>query len=87
MKYSFNVIPGSSLASRTFFLILLDKSRTINFYTDEDGTTGITEEQVCKSAAGYYIGRMCDEGPYSRVSPYYETKKVAQQALILNEYY
>ena len=65
----------------------LDKSRTINFYTDEDGTTGITEEQVCKSAAGYYVGRMCDEGPYERVSPYYPTWDVANDALKNKEYY
>ena len=26
--------------------------------------------QVCQSAAGYYIGTMCDCGPYTRESDY-----------------
>lgn len=58
-----------------------DHSRTIRFWTDEHGTTGITDLKVCKSAAGYYIGRMCDEGPYSRDSEYYETEKECKKDL------
>lgn len=62
--------------------LTLDKSRTIKYYTNEHGTTGITELQVCKSAAGYYIGRMCDDGPYSRDSQgYYPTRDQAERDL------
>lgn len=62
--------------------LLPDNKRTIKFYTDEDGTTGITELGVYRSAAGYYIGRYCDEGPYSRESVgYYKTRDLAQAAL------
>jgi hypothetical protein len=52
-----------------------DHTRTVRFYTDEHGTTGISDLKVCKSAAGFYIGRTCDEGPYSRDSEYYRTEK------------
>lgn len=58
-----------------------DHSRTIRFWIDEHGTTGITDLRVCKSAAGYYIGRMCDEGPYSRDSVYYKTEKQCKDDL------
>jgi hypothetical protein len=37
--------------------------------------------QVCHSAAGYYIGTMCDCGPYSRESGYYGSREAAQCAL------
>ena len=37
--------------------------------------------QVCQSGAGYYIGTMCDCGPYSRESGYYPTCKAARNAL------
>lgn len=66
--------------------LTIDKSRCTNMYTDEDGTTGITEPQVCKSNAGFYIGRMCDDGPYSRDSSYYETRDQAQYVLKHKEY-
>lgn len=38
-------------------------------------------EQVCQSAAGYYIGTQCACGPYSRESHYYETREQAQSDL------
>lgn len=46
----------------------------------------VSEYQVLKSAAGYYIGRLCDEGdgfwmPYDRDSGYFETKESAQKEL------
>lgn len=37
---------------------------------------------VYQSAAGYYIGTMCNCGPYSRESGYYPTKEAALQAMI-----
>jgi hypothetical protein len=46
---------------------------------DECGVT--VKLQVCQSAAGYYIGTMCDCGPYSRESDYYSTHEAAQLAL------
>lgn len=36
--------------------------------------------EVLKSNA-YYIGTMCDCGPYSRESGYYETREEAEKAL------
>lgn len=39
------------------------------------------ELQVCKSAAGYYIGTQCYCGPYSRESDYYATHEEAAEAL------
>ena len=40
-----------------------------------------TENEVCLSYAGYYIGRMCNCGPYSRESHYYPSRKTADEAL------
>lgn len=37
--------------------------------------------KVLRSAAGYYIGTMCNCGPYSRESGYYSTKEYAEEAL------
>ena len=37
--------------------------------------------QVCHSNAGYYIGTMCNCGPYSRESHYYGSKERAQKDL------
>lgn len=38
--------------------------------------------RVLRSAAGYYIGFLCDDcGPYSRESGYYPKMEVAQKAL------
>lgn len=37
--------------------------------------------QVCVSGGGYYIGTMCDCGPYSRESGYYYSRKEAENAL------
>jgi len=39
------------------------------------------ELQVCRSAAGYYIGTMCQCGPYSRESGYYASHEEAEEAL------
>lgn len=39
------------------------------------------EFEVCQSAAGYYIGTMCDCGPYSRESGYYRTFAAAEKDL------
>lgn len=36
---------------------------------------------VCMSAAGYYIGRWCECGPYSRESHYFRTRNEAEAAL------
>jgi len=48
---------------------------------------GITvKEQVCQSAAGYYIGSMCNCGPYTRESGYYKTKEEAQKDLETGDY-
>jgi len=38
--------------------------------------------RVLCSWAGYYIGKACDCGPYSRESGYYSTDKEAQRALL-----
>jgi ribosomal protein L37AE/L43A len=44
--------------------------------------------QVCRSAAGYYVGFWCDRcGPYSRESGYYPTAEAAQKALDTDNYY
>ena len=40
-----------------------------------------THNEVCLSAAGYYIGRMCNCGPYSRESHYYPSRKAVDEAL------
>ena len=43
--------------------------------------------QVCRSAAGYYIGTICDRcGPYSRESDYYETANEAKEDLDNGEF-
>lgn len=39
------------------------------------------ELQVCQSAAGFYIGTMCDCGPYSRESMYFPDRKIAENVL------
>jgi hypothetical protein len=46
-------------------------------------TECITElqNQVLRSAAGFYIGTWCECGPYSRESGYYRTEREAQRAL------
>ena len=44
------------------------------------------ELQVCKSAAGYYVGTYCYCGPYSRESGYYKTREAAEVALTKGEY-
>tara|TARA_R100001086_G_scaffold142583_1_gene74953 strand:- start:492 stop:704 length:213 start_codon:yes stop_codon:yes gene_type:complete len=42
--------------------------------------------QVCRSAAGFYIGYYCpDCGPYDRVSTYFPTEEVAERALQICE--
>ena len=39
------------------------------------------QNEVLQSAAGYYIGSICECGPYSRESGYYRTEEDAQRAL------
>jgi non-ribosomal peptide synthetase component E (peptide arylation enzyme) len=39
------------------------------------------KNEVLRSAAGYYIGTLCDCGPYTRESGYYRTEEEAQRAL------
>jgi hypothetical protein len=41
----------------------------------------VPELQVCKSAAGYYIGTYCECGPYSRESCYYGSEEDAEEEL------
>ena len=38
--------------------------------------------QVCMSMAGYYLGTICDCGPYSRETDYYKTRKETEEALV-----
>jgi hypothetical protein len=46
---------------------------------------GVTPKlEVCRSAAGYYIGTYCNCGPYTRESHYYQTEFQAQIALKIN---
>lgn len=41
-----------------------------------------TELQVLKSAAGHYLGYLCEDGmPYSRESDYFPDEATAQDAL------
>ena len=44
----------------------------------------VSELQVLKSAAGYYIGRTQEGMPYSRKSTYFKTKEEATE--LLNSY-
>jgi len=37
--------------------------------------------EVLESAAGYYIGRYSNQGPYDRLSDYYKTQGEAEKAL------
>ena len=64
----------------------IDPERTIYIYTDDMETTGITQLDVLRSNAGYYIGRMCDEGPYCRNSGYFNTREQAEYALDTKAY-
>ena len=41
------------------------------------------ELQVLHSMAGYYVGTICECGPYSRESEYFRTRKQAEQKLKL----
>ena len=41
----------------------------------------VMNNEVLKSAAGYYIGKFCYCGPYSRESRYYETHCEAKDNL------
>lgn len=41
----------------------------------------ISELTIMKSAAGYYIGRWCDDGPYSRESGYFNDRTSAEEHL------
>jgi hypothetical protein len=46
----------------------------------------ISELQVLRSAAGYYIGRTENGMPYSRESDYFRNKDDAEWALSLDKY-
>tara|TARA_R110000796_G_scaffold247704_1_gene373581 strand:+ start:851 stop:1024 length:174 start_codon:yes stop_codon:yes gene_type:complete len=46
----------------------------------------ISELQVLRSAAGYYIGRTENGMPYSRSSDYFRNKHDAEWALSLDKY-
>jgi hypothetical protein len=60
-----------------------DKTR----FCFSSGGCWFTALEICRSAAGYYIGRMGWEedwgyaAPYTRESGYYKTAEAAQQAL------
>jgi len=43
------------------------------------------EVRVCSSSAGYYLGTMCQCGPYSREGEYYSTRGEAQADLDDNQ--
>lgn len=43
-----------------------------------------THNEILISASCYYIGRMCNCGPYSRESHYYTSRKTAAEALATN---
>ena len=48
--------------------------------------TNISEYKVLKSAAGYYVGRLCQDEdgfwmPYDRASGYYATAEEAEEIL------
>lgn len=47
-------------------------------------SNNISELQVLKSAAGYYIGRTEDGMPYSRESTYFRTSEQAKELLNQN---
>lgn len=52
----------------------------------------VSQLKVLKSAAGYYIGRVCifkdgHEEPYSRESGYYDSNKSAEMALMNNDFF
>lgn len=47
----------------------------------------VSELQVLKSAAGYYIGRTQEGMPYSRKSVYFKTKEEAKELLNSNKSY
>ena len=48
---------------------------------------GVTPRlQVCRSAAGYYIGTYCNCGPYSRESDYFDTRELADAELAKGGY-
>jgi hypothetical protein len=40
--------------------------------------------EVLESGAGFYIGTMCNDGPYSRESGYFPTREEAETALATN---
>ena len=52
-----------------------------NIVSQENEDLGITELGVYKSAAGYYVGRYCNDGPYSRNSQYFSCREDAQDEL------
>jgi hypothetical protein len=54
--------------------------------TCPDCGTFVLPFKVLRSAAGFYIGTTCKEGPYSRESGYFESEASAKLALASNEW-
>lgn len=44
------------------------------------------EHAVYRSGAGFYVGRWCRCGPFSRDSVYYEMREEAEQALASGDF-
>lgn len=42
--------------------------------------------EVLHSPAGFYIGALCQCGPYCRESGYYSTREIAEKALAAGDY-
>lgn len=49
-----------------------------------DCGTFVLPFKVLRSGAGFYIGTMCQDGPYSRESGYFGTEEEAATALATN---
>ena len=54
--------------------------------TCPDCGTFVLPFKVLQSGAGWYIGTMCDDGPYSRESGYFPTQEAAAEALASNSW-
>lgn len=63
-------------------------NETVNVDTVKCSECGkLLHIEVLRSAAGYYIGFFCpNDGPYSRESEYFGTRKEAQEALDTGEF-
>lgn len=56
-------------------------------YEGESMPNNVSELQVLKSAAGYYIGRTQDGMPYNRISTYFRKSEEAEDLLNPNPNY